>query len=204
MHTTLFYLTSALAAATASPLHPELVTGRGLFDSLNNAVDKVSNVIDEASNAVQYGVTQARDAVADANTAINTTLDALGQIPSDVTVRGPIANTALWQEAVAFDAEKKAGTMNQWFYQMVAFLQKAESSSHGAGAPHVSKALQFAGLYPTQFNQPQAADPASSLGKYPYYKQTLYPLTGSQCNCHQIRNRQFSLSVLLGRGGPIS
>ena len=237
MYTTLFFFFSVLATATASPLYQGSVNGRGLFDSLNNAVDEVtnvingasnnaveevsnvingasnnavevfSNVVSGASNAVQSGTAQVRDAVATANEVLGA-MEALRNIPSDV-YDAPIANAALWQQALALDAEKNAGKLNQMFYQIVAWLQKGESSSHTfyentlTGPAYVAKVLQFVGLPPTQFNQPQAADPAKSLGEYPSYKH-FHPLTQSKCNCHQLRNRQFDHSVLPGRGGPIS
>ncbi|KAL6717441.1 hypothetical protein ACLMJK_005356 [Lecanora helva] len=79
----------------------------------------------------------------------------------------PFANAALWQEAVANDA-KIGSTDNRSFYAAVAYAQTLENSSNSIiadaleGAETISKALQALNIYPTDFNQEQALDPATT------------------------------------------
>jgi len=83
----------------------------------------------------------------------------------------PFANAALWQEAVTNDAKLGgSSTTNQYFYAMVAYAQTLENSSNSIiadyinGAEATSKALQSFMCYPTEFNQAQALNPATTQG----------------------------------------
>ena len=143
---------------------------KDLSSIFNNAVDAVSNAATGASQAIESATSQVSSAAASADPVLGA-LEALPSIAKDVTLNGSIGNTALWQEALALDAKAGAGSMNQMFYRAVAYLQKIESDPHSSGSgsslsPYmVAKGLQAMQLYPTQFNQPQAANPANSLGK---------------------------------------
>ena len=163
MHAKLIYILNILTTAIATPLHQESVTGKSLSSVVDNAVDTVSNAVTGASQVVRE--VESVDSVFGA-------LEALPSIANDIIVNNTIiANSALWQEALAFDAKAKAGTMNQMVYRTIAYLQRVESDPHssesgsGWSPSMIAKVLQAMHVYPTQFNQPQAADPAKSLGK---------------------------------------
>ena len=83
----------------------------------------------------------------------------------------PFANAALWNEAVANDARLgAASTTTQYFYATIAWVQTQENSSNSiltdslSGARAASQGLQALSLYPTEFNQAQALDPANTIG----------------------------------------
>ena len=170
MHPKTFYILNFFAAAIASPLHQGTVVPKDLSSIFNNAVDAASNVATGVSQAIGSATSQVSSAAASADPVLGA-LEALPSIASDINLNGSIGNTALWQEALALDAKAGAGSMNQMFYRAVAYLQRIESDPHSSGSgsslsPYmVAKGLQALHLYPTQFNQPQAADPAKSLGK---------------------------------------
>lgn len=207
MHAKAFYLLGICVAATASPLHQRSVTRKDLSSIVDNAVNAVSNAVNGASQAVDSATSAVSNAVASAAPVLGS-LDALPSIANGVILKGSIGNTALWQEALALDAKAKAGSMNQMFYRTVAYLQKVESDPYSTGSgsglrPNIiAKGLQALHLYPTQFNQPQAADPAKSLGKFflPVVNASL--LNNDQCSCHRNPSRRSNHLVLLEPGGP--
>lgn len=82
----------------------------------------------------------------------------------------PLANAALWQQAVAIDIAKNltGAKSNRFFYSQVAWWQSCENSSNtdlsGPSdsidlGPTASQFLQTFQLYPTRFDQAQALDP---------------------------------------------
>lgn len=84
----------------------------------------------------------------------------------------PFANAALWHEAVTNDANLgESNTTNQGFYAQVAYWQGLENSSNSIiddyldCAQGASRTLQFLHMYPTDFNQAQALDPATTQGR---------------------------------------
>ena len=77
----------------------------------------------------------------------------------------PFLNNALWQEAIAFDAKDGNGsTENQSFYTSEQELQSQEYSSDVESASSASVVLQNFNSYPAEFDQPQAANPSTTLG----------------------------------------
>ncbi|KAI4089480.1 MAG: hypothetical protein L6R37_008034, partial [Teloschistes peruensis] len=85
----------------------------------------------------------------------------------------PLGNAAFWQEALDFDAQRNSGKANQNVYQQLAFLQLNENAAvsfTSFAEPDalqmsslISRALQYAQIYPAQLTQPQAAYPAETL-----------------------------------------
>ena len=97
--------------------------------------------------------------------------------PSAPLPSTPIANAALWQEAINNDAAVATpgasnAKNNQGFYQLIAFVQSQENSSllqsdSGLNAADtsafVSETLQGLQMYPTRFDLAQASNPATSI-----------------------------------------
>ena len=158
-----------ITAVAASPIHQAPAAPRGLASSLNNLVDGVSHVIDGAGNAVRSAASQASATVESAVPELGI-LDSLPDPPPGTIMDEPIANEALWQEALSFDAQKN-GKPNQMLYQVLAYFQKMENSSNShtldplTSSSWISRGLQRLKAYPTQFNQRQANDPKTSLGE---------------------------------------
>ena len=175
MQATFFYLLSAITAATASPLHQAPTAQRDLTSTYNNAVNKVSIALNGDSHIARNAAAQASNIVASTIPVLGSP-DSLPSIPANVILDGAIGNTALWQEALAFDTKANGGAMNQNFYRLLAYLQKCENSSHTflsnalSSSSWIGRGLQYLNTYPTQFSQPQAADPAVSLGKIPCFR----------------------------------
>ncbi|KAI4175300.1 MAG: hypothetical protein LQ343_001836 [Gyalolechia ehrenbergii] len=90
---------------------------------------------------------------------------------SDSIPSEPIGNTAVWEEAIANDAKASKGPANQLFSQSIAHVQKYEIASDISNATTLSQSssaarvLQFLQLYPTRFQQAQAANPAEVIVK---------------------------------------
>ena len=170
MHAKPIHILSLFTAVTATPFQQGSVTRKDLSSIVDNAVNVVSNAVTGASQAVESAASQVSSAVESAAPLLGS-LEALSSISDGVVLNGSIENTALWQEALALDAKATVGSMNQMFYRTVAYLQKIESDPHSSGSGSVSspswiaKGLQSLHIYPTQFNQPQAADSAKSLGE---------------------------------------
>ncbi|KAK4694688.1 hypothetical protein P7C71_g2930, partial [Lecanoromycetidae sp. Uapishka_2] len=98
---------------------------------------------------------------------------ALPALPSASTLSSPIplSNAAIWQEAVELDTTIDIGQnyVAERFYQLVAYAQSMENTSNNniygdpiIGASYTSQGLQALNMYPTQFDQPQAAYPATT------------------------------------------
>jgi len=86
----------------------------------------------------------------------------------------PLGNAAIWQEAVGIDATIDVGKnyLVERFYQLIAYGQSCENASNSiafkdpiTAASMTSQGLQELHIYPTQFNQPQAANPATTKSK---------------------------------------
>lgn len=88
----------------------------------------------------------------------------------------PLANAAVWQQAVILDAVSNVtGSLaNRNFYSSIASWQSFENSSNSylAGSPasidagpYWSQVLQNLQIYPTRFNQAQASNPQASPSK---------------------------------------
>lgn len=82
----------------------------------------------------------------------------------------PLGNAAIWQEAVAIDANKSVnGTPsyeNQNFYILLATLQSDENSSNSHfdhSTSLISQGLEVLHAYPVQFSQAQAAQPVDAF-----------------------------------------
>ena len=88
--------------------------------------------------------------------------------PASSLLPSPLANAAIWQEAVSFDAKLGSDVrQNQNTYQLLAWFQTQENSSLAVVETNVeaaSKGLQYIKLYPTDFNQEQALDPKITQG----------------------------------------
>ncbi|KAL8688484.1 MAG: hypothetical protein Q9218_005614, partial [Villophora microphyllina] len=100
--------------------------------------------------------------------------NALSVEPSEPLLANPLANAAIWQEAVEFDAQyDSGGKANKNVYQQFAFLQLNENAAVCFASDQqgdtsimsslISRGLQYLHVYPTLFTQPQAADPAKTL-----------------------------------------
>lgn len=138
MHLIFLHVLMAIAAATASPLHHATMMRRDLSSA--PGIDTI------AQNFKAF--------LSDS-------------IPSE-----PIGNTAVWEEAIANDAKASKGPANQLFSQSIAHVQKYEIASDISNATTLSQSssaarvLQFLQLYPTRFQQAQAANPAEVIGEY--------------------------------------
>ena len=88
----------------------------------------------------------------------------------------PIANAALWQEAIANDEKTGGGGLeNRNFYRLVANQQCQENTSFFdtqmsdktplEGSAIIGQGLQYIQLAPTQFNQLQANQPDKSISR---------------------------------------
>ena len=158
-----------ITGLAASPIHKGSAAARDLASSLNHLVDGVSHAINGASNGVRSAASQASAAVESAVPELGI-LDSLPDPPPGAIMDEPIANDALWQEALSFDRQKN-GKPNQMLYQTLAFFQKMENSSNNhtpdplTSSSLISRGLQKLKAYPTQFNQPQSDDPARSIGE---------------------------------------
>lgn len=109
-----------------------------------------------------------------ANAAVATgSLKGLPSVPASVVPKtpSPFANAALWHEAVTSDATSGGSANTQYLYALLAYLQTQENSSLNIGSDSLSDAglvsqeLQYAQLFPTDFNQAQALDPAKTQSK---------------------------------------
>ena len=165
MQSILFFSLITVTLATASPVYQFSWVRRELSSTFGNTVGDVSNSFNGATNAVQ-------SAAAEASTVAGNALGSLPKLPADAAYNAPLANDALWQEARSFDLKNNGGSIvNQLVYQLIGYYQKAENSSNSylantfLGSSWISRGLQYLQIYPTQFNQPQASDPAASLGK---------------------------------------
>ena len=85
----------------------------------------------------------------------------------------PLANAAVWHEAVAIDTANNHSTTNQFFYSQTAWWQFLENSSHSypvgnssVGGATISQLLQVMQGYPVRFDQAQASDPKKTPSKY--------------------------------------
>lgn len=82
----------------------------------------------------------------------------------------PVGNAALWTEALAFDASRSQGITNQYLYAALAWVQSTVNTSNSNTNPPISysssqaQGLQTDQIYPADFSQPQALDPATTLG----------------------------------------
>ncbi len=112
-----------------------------------------------------------------AQTALSAT-NSLPSAPANVvpSIPAPLGNTALWQQAVTFDAASNitGNYANQYFYSSVAWWQSLEnrsnsylsgSSSSVDAGPYISQCLQAMQIYPTRFDQAQASDPQRITSK---------------------------------------
>ncbi|KAL9599260.1 MAG: hypothetical protein Q9219_003962 [cf. Caloplaca sp. 3 TL-2023] len=113
------------------------------------------------------------DVVGDASSSGVKPLGSEASSNSDGIAPGkPLGNAAIWQEALDNDARINS-TSNRWFYGMVASLQFFENSSHTiattqnpdpvTAASLIGQGLQYLNMYPCQFDEPQASNPAASL-----------------------------------------
>ena len=158
-----------ITGVVASPILQAPAAPRGLASSLNNLVDGVSHVINEAGNAARSAASQASAAVESAVPELGI-LDSLPDPPPGAIMDEPIANDALWQEALSFDTQKN-GKPNQMLYQVLAYFQKMENSTNShtldplTSSSWISRGLQKLKMYPTQFNQRQADNPKTTLGE---------------------------------------
>lgn len=159
---TLFVLSAASPVYQSSPLE------RGF--PLNAA---------NVANDVPHG---RRDVAGDAfnlkssATAPPSNVSAIFNVPTPESVlSNPLGNAAFWQEALDFDAQFNTGNANQMVYRQLAFLQLNENTSvsfTSFAQPDplqmsslISRALQYANIYPAQLTRPQAAYPAETLSK---------------------------------------
>ena len=110
-----------------------------------------------------------------------TALSAINGLPSPPasvvsSIPAPPGNTALWQQAVIFDAASNitGNYANQYFYSLVAWWQSLENSSNSYisglsssidAGPYISQFLQVMQMYPTRFDQAQASDPQGITSK---------------------------------------
>ena len=86
----------------------------------------------------------------------------------------PLANAAVWQEAVAIDTAKNLSGTNQFIYSQIAWWQSLENSSNSYpagsssidGGSTISQLLQVLQTYPVRFDQAQASDPKRTPSKY--------------------------------------
>ena len=139
---------------------------------------------------------------------------AIGNIPPAIVSAAatvtptPLANAALWHEAVTNDA-KLGGTIviNQYFYSQLAYFQLLENSSNsivenalGCGQA-ASTGMQYLHSYPTEFNQAQALDPAVTEGKSRPKKKSSCLTESEQYRSHPLRNRPSSRLVHPAPGG---
>ena len=88
----------------------------------------------------------------------------------------PIANAAIWHEAVAADASLSASAgspvyTNQKVYALLEFMQNKENASNGAvpadfdpssSTSYTSQGLEAINAYPEQFSQAQTLNPATT------------------------------------------
>ncbi len=174
----------AVALVAASPARPVPRSKRGTASKLNEVTKRIGTTAYHATNLLR----RQDQPASDADTA--DPLDPLSAVQKAAVEQAvkdlekPFGNAAIWKEAIDFDKERGDAHENRNFYQMFALLQEAENSSQtvispyvfGGGspspqdqlntAPTIGKALQFLQVYPAQFKQPQASDPANSLGKF--------------------------------------
>ncbi|KAL8885031.1 MAG: hypothetical protein Q9192_006716, partial [Flavoplaca navasiana] len=171
----------AVALVAASPARPILHSKRGTASKFHEVAKSVGTTAYHATNFLRRQDQPAGDA---------DTADPLGSLSAaqkaavEQAVKDfekPFGNAAIWKEAIDFDKERGDAHENRNFYQIFAILQEAENSSQtvifphviGGGipspqdqlnvAPTIGKALQYLQVYPAQFKQPQASDPAKSL-----------------------------------------
>ena len=174
----------AVALVAASPARPILHFKRGTAFKLNEVAKSIGTTAYHATSLHRRQDQPASDAVtADPLNSLSAAQKAaVEQAVKDL--EKPFGNAAIWKEAIDFDKERGDAHENRNFYQILALLQEAENSSQtvispyvaGGGipspqdqlntAPTIGKALQFLQAYPAHFKQPQASDPAKTLGKF--------------------------------------
>ncbi|KAL8665794.1 MAG: hypothetical protein Q9202_001916 [Teloschistes flavicans] len=159
-------LLTLFVLSAASPVHQNSPLERG--SPLNAA--KVANDVPHSRRDVAGDAFNLKSSA----TAPPSNVSAIFNVPPPESVlSNPLGNAAFWQEALDFDAQFNTGNANQMVYRQLAFLQLNENTSvsfTSFAQPDplqmsslISRALQYANIYPAQLTRPQAAYPAETL-----------------------------------------
>ncbi|KAI4089913.1 MAG: hypothetical protein L6R37_007979 [Teloschistes peruensis] len=169
MHLAILGFLSLVVLSAASPVYPIPLQERATL--LNPA---------KIASDVTYIRRDIAGDAADSNASATTPPSNVSAVfaattPSSILGK-PLGNAAFWQEALDFDAQRNSGKANQNVYQQLAFLQLNENAPvtfTSFAEPDalqmsslISRALQYAQIYPAQLTRPQAAYPAETLSEY--------------------------------------
>lgn len=167
MKSTLVYLLTAAHLATTSPIQ-DVPSPRGLGSTVHSAVSKLGNVVRSAAASAASSAVPELEGQSGENI--------LPSIPPGPAWTRPLKNSALWQEAISFDAKNGVGGIeNQNFYQLIASFQSMENSSNSYdwSASWIGRGLQYLHIYPLQFDKAQAGEEGAVVQLSPTPQQTI-------------------------------